>query len=200
MCANFGKQNWRWFPPFSVCPLNVPVCTFKASPWMPAPRHGFFSMYTTRHTATTWPQPQPQRHTPQTPPQTSHVHSHAQTPPHHTTCTPTHNTTRNITRRHRDRERQSKKTETEREEKTEEERQERREKMNEKLKIFLLNTVKYDSSLISFSALWQVNSFLISANYLFYAVTVFFFLWFLRLCSYSSYAATVFFFAGINSA
>ena len=47
------------------------------------------------------------------------------------------------------------------------------------------NSVKYDSSLISFwrglfrvkskpfSAPWQVNSFLISANYLIYAVTVF---------------------------
>ena len=37
----------------------------------------------------------------------------------------------------------------------------------------LLNSVKYDSSLISFSAPWQVNSFLISANYFSYAVTVF---------------------------
>ena len=51
----------------------------------------------------------------------------------------------------------------------------------------LLNSVKYDSSLISFSAPWQVNSFLISANYLFYAVTVLFFLKkiFFCLCSYS---------------
>ena len=40
----------------------------------------------------------------------------------------------------------------------------------------LLNSVKYDSSLISFSAPWPINSFLISANYLFYAVTVFIFL------------------------
>ena len=37
----------------------------------------------------------------------------------------------------------------------------------------LLNSVKYDSSLISFSAPWQVISFLISTNYLFYAVKVF---------------------------
>ena len=37
----------------------------------------------------------------------------------------------------------------------------------------LLISIKYDSSLISFSVPWQVNSFLISANYLFYAVTVF---------------------------
>ena len=36
----------------------------------------------------------------------------------------------------------------------------------------LLHSVKYDSSLISFSAPWQFNSFLISANYFFYAVTV----------------------------
>ena len=39
----------------------------------------------------------------------------------------------------------------------------------------LLNSVKYDSSLISFSAPWQVYSTLIYANYLFYAVTVFIF-------------------------
>ena len=68
----------------------------------------------------------------------------------------------------------------------------------------LLNSVKYDSSLFSFSAPWQVNSFFISANYLFYAVTVFsFFLKkkiFLALQfqfrifqNYFSYAATVFF-------
>ena len=37
----------------------------------------------------------------------------------------------------------------------------------------LLNRVKFDCSLISFSASWQVNSFLISANYLYYAVAVF---------------------------
>ena len=37
----------------------------------------------------------------------------------------------------------------------------------------LQNSVKYDSSLISFSAPWQVNSFIISSNELFYAVTVF---------------------------
>ena len=37
----------------------------------------------------------------------------------------------------------------------------------------LLQRVKYDSSLISFSAPWPVNSFLISANYIFYAVAVF---------------------------
>ena len=39
----------------------------------------------------------------------------------------------------------------------------------------LLNRVKYDSSLISLSASWQVNSFSILVNYLFYAVTVFIF-------------------------
>ena len=49
----------------------------------------------------------------------------------------------------------------------------------------LLNSVKYDSSLISFSASWQVNNFLISANYLFYAGTVFIFVFFFCLCSYS---------------
>ena len=62
----------------------------------------------------------------------------------------------------------------------------------------LLNSVKYDSSLISFSAPLQVNSFLISANYLFYAVTVFFFFfgYAVTVSNFSelfSYAATVFF-------
>ena len=42
----------------------------------------------------------------------------------------------------------------------------------------LLNSVKYDCSLISFSASWPVNSFLLSANYLFPAVTVFSFYFF----------------------
>ena len=42
----------------------------------------------------------------------------------------------------------------------------------------LLNRVKYECSLISFSASWLVNSFLVSANYLIYAVTVFYFLFF----------------------
>ena len=37
----------------------------------------------------------------------------------------------------------------------------------------LLHRFKYDCSLISFSASWLVNSFLISANYFFYAVTSF---------------------------
>ena len=36
----------------------------------------------------------------------------------------------------------------------------------------LPNSVKYDSSFISFSAPWQFNSFIISVNYLFYAVAV----------------------------
>ena len=48
----------------------------------------------------------------------------------------------------------------------------------------LLHRFKYDCSLISFSASWPVNSFLISAKYLFYAVTVFNFFDF-WLCSYS---------------
>ena len=64
----------------------------------------------------------------------------------------------------------------------------------------LLNSVKYDCSLISFSASWQVDSFEISANYLIYAVTVFnFFELFTYAVTVSifseifSYAATVFF-------
>ena len=44
--------------------------------------------------------------------------------------------------------------------------------MKEKLNLCLLNRVKHDSSLISFSASWPVNSFLISANCLIHAVTV----------------------------
>ena len=47
--------------------------------------------------------------------------------------------------------------------------------MKEKLNLCLLKRVKYDSSLISFSASWPVNSFSISVNDLFYAVTVLFF-------------------------
>ena len=71
----------------------------------------------------------------------------------------------------------------------------------------LLNSVKYDSSLVSFSAPWQVNSFLIPANYLFCAFTVYIYIYILVMQSQFqkfeelfSYAATVFFFAGINSA
>ena len=66
----------------------------------------------------------------------------------------------------------------------------------------LLNRVNYSCSLISFSALWLFNSFLISANYLFYAVAVFkiFFYFFLvmqlqfpNFSELFNYAATVFF-------
>ena len=113
---------------------------------------------------------------------THHDHNHSHNDTHHRhhhrhhMCIPTHNithnTTRNITRRQRDRERerQSKKTETERE--RQRRRQERREKMEEKINLCLLNRVKHDSSLISFSASWPVNSFLISANCLIHAVSV----------------------------
>ena len=45
--------------------------------------------------------------------------------------------------------------------------------MKEQLNLSLPNSVKHDSSLISFSASWPVNNFLISANYLLHAVTVF---------------------------
>ena len=65
--------------------------------------------------------------------------------------------------------------------------------MKEKLILCLLNRVKYDSSLTSFSASWPVNSFSISANYLFFALKVFLFsvkiyiyIIFFWLCSYSS--------------
>ena len=56
-----------------------------------------------------------------------------------------------------------------------------------KLDFSLLNSVKYDSSLISFSAPWPVNSFLISANNLFNAFTV------SKISEFFNYAATVFF-------
>ena len=56
----------------------------------------------------------------------------------------------------RDRERQNKKTETER---REDGRGDTREKIKEKQKICLLNRVRYDCSLISFSASWPVNIF-----------------------------------------
>ena len=98
---------------------------------------GFFSLYTTRtHTH------HDHKHT------TQHATSHGD----------------------RDRERQSKKTDREREseqedrerERREDEREEdkrEREKMKEKPHFFLLNRVKYDSSLISFSASWQAKIF-----------------------------------------
>ena len=44
----------------------------------------------------------------------------------------------------------------------------------------LLNRVKYDVSLTSVSASWEVNSFSISENYLIYAVTVFTLIFFLN--------------------
>ena len=61
----------------------------------------------------------------------------------------------------------------------------------------LSDSVKHDSSLISFSASWKVNNVLISANCLFYAV-IFSFLFFLMQLQFRkfselfSYAATVF--------
>ena len=49
----------------------------------------------------------------------------------------------------------------------------------------LLSRAKYDSSFISFSASWQVNSFLISAKNLFLCSYSFHFFDFFVLCSYS---------------
>ena len=141
---------------------------------------GFFSVsHTTHHTA----------HTPQ------HNHNTTTTQTQHN-----HNTTRRQTETDRDRERRQgqsekrrrKRRDTTREEKTKEYKT-RQEKREDSFSVWwcmavfcwcsdflvnsvcardlsLLNSVKYDSSLISFSAPWQVNSFLISANYLFYAV------------------------------
>ena len=164
---------------------HVPVCTFNTSPCMPAPRAhllkhmcawcqhtlgrferthgdvlsghtGFFSVsHTTPHRTHTTPQHK-----------TQHTTTH-----HNNTTTAPHDS--------RERQRQ-RETETDRE---------REEKRREKIHfqcggawpffvhgvlclvkpvnarfLSLLNSVKYDSSLISFSAPWQVNSFLISAN------------------------------------
>ena len=192
------------------------MCTFKTSPFVPAQRthmfqhvcawcrytrgrfertHGdVFSGHTgfsACHTHT----PRPQRQT-----------------QHNTTTRPQHHT-ETETETDRDRERRK----GQREEKTEEERQDKRRFILQCGSDFLvspvcardlslLNSVKYDSSLISFSAPWQVNSFFISANLLLYAVAVFIFYDFFlimqlqfRVFPNYFYAATVFF-AGINSA
>ena len=159
-------------------PSPSTVYTFKTSPCMPAPRahventctrgagtHGVFQRVTT-HTNT---------HTHTTPQPTTTAR-----PPHHTET----DTERDRDRREKDRERrQRKKTDNERrgdereEDKTTEE---RREKIHFQCggawpffidgvlflvnpacarDFSLLNRVKYDCSLISFSVSWQVNSF-----------------------------------------
>ena len=140
----------------------------------------------------------------------SHTNTHINT--HNTHNTTQHiTTTTPHGERDRDRQRQRKKTGTRRGERTEEERKDKRREdkrrqdktRQEKRPFFvgaviclvnpvcardfsLQNSVKYDSSLISFSAPWPVNSFLLSVNLFFYAVTVFiFFCFFFCLCSYS---------------
>ena len=208
--------------------LLHPVCTFKTSPCVPAPRahvvthvrvvpgftrtfwtdtrglvewtHGNFSArHTTAHTTT---QDTTQHDTPK-----------------HTTATRQQQHTETETCRDRERER-----ETEKEDREDKTTEERREPIHFQCggawpffvdgvlflvnpvcarDVCLLNSVKYDSSLISFSASWQVNSFLISANYLFYAVTVFNYyflnyllmqLQFRKISELFSYAVTVFFY------
>ena len=114
---------------------------------------------------------------------TDHNHSHHH---RHHMCTPTHNiahnTTHNITRRQRDRERQSKKNETEREEKTKEKktREKREDEREARFVPAKLGQVQFIFDFLQ--CILAGQQFYTSANYLFYAVTVFFF-W---LCSYSS--------------
>ena len=111
-CGGVSIQNHR------VSIQNVPVCTFKTLPCVPAKRahvetstHGGFES-THRHSTTTT-----HTHTPQ------HTHTHQNTR-HNTTQRHDHNTTRR--QRETETERERKKTGTEREEKTAEERQEKR--------------------------------------------------------------------------
>ena len=126
----------------------------------------------------------PHRHTHQTANRREDKTQHTTTHHNNTTTTP-----------HENRERETEKEDGDR--KRREKREERREKIHFQCggawrffvhgvlclikpvndRVFsLLSRVKYDCSLISFSASWPVNSFFyISAIYLFYAVTVFIF-------------------------
>ena len=97
---------------FSTDSQNLNMCKIQGLLWVSG-HTGFFSVYTTRHTATTRPQNRSETET-------------------------------EWARARRQRQEETEQEDREREEKTEEERQERREKMQEKLKIFLLNSVKYD--------------------------------------------------------
>ena len=116
-----------------------------------------------------------------------HTRTHTQT-----TTTNTQHNTQHHTETETERDRARRQTERERarrqRERREDEREEdkrEREKMKEKPNIFLLNRVKYDSSLISFSASWQANIFFKkkknSSNCLIHAVTVFIFLIYLLM-------------------
>ena len=157
--TNIRLRRWRNVKKTLVLPMkntprvstqHVSVCTFETYPWGPAPR---------AHVETT------RRRVEWT---------------HHTHHTP-HNTTR------RQRQRKKRRRKRRRQHK-------RREKIHFKCggawpffvdgvlflvnpvcarDLCLLNSVKYDLFLISFSASWPVHSFFNSANYLFYAVAVF---------------------------
>ena len=136
----------------------------------------FFSVYTTHtHTHTTTTTTATTTHT------TDHTTDTTCAFPHTTSHTTQHATShgdreteRDRARRLRQRDREEDKRDRARRlrQRDRARRQERREKMKEKLNLCLLNRVKHDSSLISFSASWRVNSFLISANCLIHAVTV----------------------------
>ena len=170
---------------------NVPVCTFKPSPFVPKPRpHMLKHMcawcrYTRRRSECTHGGVFEPTHGffPRFFSVPHHTQTHTMTTNNHTT----HNTTRRQRQSETETERDRARRQRQREEKREEEIQGRREKMKEKLKICFLNRVRYDCSLNSFSASWPVNSFSTSANCF-------------NLCSYIfhfsesfSFAATVFF-------
>ena len=203
----------------TTTPLPSPstVYTFKTSPCMPAPRahventrtrgagtHGVFQRVThhTHHTAHTT------HHTPHTTPQPTITTR----PPHHTETDRERDRQRERqTERERDRDRKRKRKKTEKEDR------ERRQRQREEIHFqcggawpflvdgvlclvhpvsdpgcSMLNRVKYDCSLISFSASWQVNSFFTSASYLIYSVTVFNF-YFFELWNHAVTVSTVFF-------
>ena len=170
-------------------------------------------------------------HTPHTTPHTHHTTTQDTTYHNNTTTTPHDNRDRE---RQRQTETKSEEKREERREKREERREERREKREERREkreeihfqcggawpffvhgvLCLVKPVDARAKqcqvrfILDFSAPWQVNSFLISANYLFYAVAVFkkkkyFLVTQLQFSKFSelfNYAATVFCFSGINSA
>ena len=119
--------------------------------------------------------------------------------PHTPLTTPHPKTQHNTTRRQRQRQTE---TERDREEKTKEKKT-RQGKMKGKMKEKMKEKMRHGKDWKIDSASWLVNSFLISANYLIFAETVFHFFWiygqFLMFPELFSCAATVFF-SGINSA
>ena len=184
-----------------VLPMkSVSVCTFKTSSFVPAPRAHMLKHVCAwcRYTRGRFER----THGDVLSGHTEFLSVSHDTPQHNTTQQHDHNTTRRQRQRQTETDRDRERREDGRGETRQEKR--RQKKTRQARDLSLPNSVKYDSSLIFFSAPWQVNSFLISANYLFCAVTVFhFFGYAVTVSNFSelfSYAATVFFFARINSA